>query len=78
MYHVDIQGNPEKAPLRYRYLVGSHTVGIITPTRKKHLYLIAEVSGRPYGSRAGAEDGTADSRLSPAEVASFVLRNGLK
>jgi hypothetical protein len=79
MYHFEIAapGN-DKAPLKYRYLVGAHQVGIITPSRKRHLFPIYLVSGRPEGSRTGEENGSADARLTASEVAAFVLRNNLK
>lgn len=78
MYKIAVSGNPSKAPLVYTYLVGSHTVGIITPSRKRHNFTIHEVSGRPENSRLGHNDGFADDRLHPNEVAAFVLKHGLK
>jgi hypothetical protein len=72
MYHIEI------GTLKYRYLVGTYTVGIITPSRKRHLLRIDQVTGRPAGSRTGVNNGTADSRLTPEEVAEYVLKNKLK
>jgi hypothetical protein len=79
MYKIEIaaQGT-NRAPLKYTYLVGPYTVGIITPNRKRFVFPIHEVSGRPEGSRVGQNDGFADSRLHPDEVAAFVLKHNLK
>jgi hypothetical protein len=79
MYKIEIAApGLNKPPLKYTYLVGAYTVGIITPSRKRYFYPIHEVSGRPFGSRIGENDGFADSRLHPNEIAAFVLKHGLK
>jgi len=79
MYKIQIAGKDSKrAPLTYTYLVGSHTVGIITPSRKRYNFNIHEVTGRRENSRIGTNNGFADSRLHPDELAAFVLRMGLK
>jgi hypothetical protein len=79
MYKILVDGSGGKRkPLLYQYLVGSHTVGIITPSRKRYNFTIHEVTGRPENSRLGANDGFADDRLHPNELAAFVLRMGLK
>jgi hypothetical protein len=78
MYKIPVSGHKDKPPLIYTYLVGTHSVGIITPSRKRYLFLIHEVSGRPEGHRLPGNDGSSDSRLHPDEVAAFVLKRGLK
>lgn len=79
MYKIEIAApGVNRPPLKYTYLVGAYTVGIITPSRKRHLLPIHVVSGRPDGSRIGQNDGFADSRLHPSEVAAYVLKHGLK
>jgi len=79
MYKILVDGSGGKRkPLLFTYLVGAYTVGIITPSRKRHNIPIHEVTGRPFGSRIGQNDGSADSRLHPNELAAFVLKYGLK
>lgn len=87
MYKIVIDASPEsfakigktpRASLVYTYLVGSHTVGLITPSRKRYLYNIHEVTGRTENSRTGTNNGYADSRLQPEELTAFILRMGLK
>ena len=78
MYKFEIAAKEGKAPLRYTYLVGAYTVGIITPSRKRFTFPIHEVSGRPEGHRLPDSNGTADTRLHPNEVAAFVLKRNLR
>lgn len=77
MYHFEIGNVEGKAPLKYRYLPGSYTVGIITPSRKRHVFPIHEVTGRRENHRQGTENGLADSRISPEDVAAFVIKHKL-
>jgi len=69
--------NIEIGKLKYKYLVGTYTVGIITPSRKRHMRRIDEVSGRPANSHTGIEDGTSINRLTPEEVAAYVIKHKL-
>jgi hypothetical protein len=79
MYKIQIAAKDStKPPLTYTYLVGAHTVGIITPSRKRYMFNIHEVTGRKENSRTGTNNGFADSRLHPDELVAFVLRMGLK
>lgn len=79
MYKIQIAGKDTKrAPLTYTYLVGAYTVGIITPSRKRYNFPIHEVTGRKENSRTGTNNGFADSRLHPDELAAFVLSRGLR
>jgi hypothetical protein len=78
MYKFEIAVAKDRAPLKYTYLVGAHTVGIITPSRKRFEFAIHEVSGRPEGHRLPPNDGSTDSRLHPDEIAAFVVRRNLK
>lgn len=79
MYKFEIAApGLNKPPLKYTYLVGAYTVGIITPSRKRFHLPISEVSGRLFGDRTGIEDGTADSRLTVDEIAAYVLKHNLK
>lgn len=77
MYEFELNFVEGKKPLKYRYLPGAYTVGIITPSRKKHLFPIHEVTGRKENHRQGTENGLADSRISPEEIAAFVIKNRL-
>jgi hypothetical protein len=78
MYKFEIAVAGGKAPLKYTYLVGGHIVGIITPSRKRHVFPIHEVSGRPENHRLPTNDGTPDSRLHPDEIAAFVVKRNLR
>ena len=60
--------------LQFRYIVGANTVGIITSTGKKHIPRIAEV--RQESTRP-ANNGTPDYRVTPEEVASYIINNRL-
>jgi hypothetical protein len=78
MYTFEIAVAKDRAPLKYVYLVGNHTVGIITPSRKRLEFPIHEVSGRPEGHRLPDSNGSSDCRLHPDEIAAFVVRRNLK
>ena len=78
MYKFEIAVKEGRVPLKYTYLVGNHTVGIITPSRKRLQLPIHEVSGRREGNRLPNNDGTPDSRLHPDEIAAFVIKNNLR
>ena len=78
MYKFEIAVKEGRAPLKYTYLVGNHTVGIITPSRKRHQFPIHEVSGRPEMSRLPNSDGSSDSRLHPDEIAAFVIKHNIR
>lgn len=71
MYHIEI------GTLKYRYLVGAYNVGIITPSRKRHLVLLKDVQN-PAVRLDDPKNGSADDRCSPEEVAAYVLTNNLK
>lgn len=58
----------------YKYLVGGTQLAVITAAGKKHLIRLAEVED-PAIERV--QDGSADGRLSPAEVAEYILAEGL-
>lgn len=77
MYEFELSFVEGRKPLKYRYLPGAYTVGIITPSRKKHLLPIHEVTGRKENHRQGTENGLADSRISPEEVAAYVIKHKL-
>jgi hypothetical protein len=78
MYKFEIAVKEGRVPLKYTYLVGNHTVGIITPSRKRLQFSIHEVSGRPESHRLPNNDGTPDSRLHPDEIAAFVIKHNLR
>jgi hypothetical protein len=78
MYKFEIAAKEGAAPLKYTYLVGNHTVGIITPSRQRLEFPISEVSGRPENHRLPGNNGTPDSRLHPDEIAAFVIKRNLK
>lgn len=75
MYYIEIGGKPDGTQrLKFSYIIGAFTVGIITPSRKKHVFKITEVSGRLENPRLG---GNSDSRLTPDELAAFVIKHKL-
>lgn len=55
----------------FRYIVGPHTVGIISPTRKKHEASIAAVR---EGSTRVVDTTVAHERVTPEEVADYIIR----
>jgi hypothetical protein len=61
----------------FRYIVGPYTVGIITPTRKKHVATITEIRAAATGP-AEVQDGTPDWRVTPEDIAQYVVANQLK
>lgn len=69
MYKLEI------GKLQYKYLVGPHVVAIITPKRKICKYLLSRVQSNPS---LRIQNGTADSRVSPEEVADFIVKHRLK
>lgn len=70
MYRFEV-GN-----FKYKYLVGPYTVGIITPSGKKHFRTIKEVRNDSVAAPA-VENGTADNRLTADEVAAYVIKHRL-
>src|SRR5271157_2455327 len=78
MYKFELAAAEGQPPLRYTYLVGGHIVGIITPSRKRFVFPIHEVSGRPENHRQGTNNGTPDSRLHPDEIAAFVVKRNIR
>ncbi len=71
MYHIEL------GSLKYKYLVGNHTVAIITPSKKKHVTPIESVRNEEFSSNR-TQNGTADGRISPEEIAAYVLKLKLK
>jgi hypothetical protein len=61
----------------YRYMVGPYTIGIIPPSREKHIASIADVRQGATGP-TGLNNGTADARVLPEEVAAYIVAQGLK
>lgn len=55
----------------FRYIVGPFTVGIITPTRKKHVASIAAV-------RQGRRVTSQDYRVAPEEIAAYIVKERLQ
>jgi hypothetical protein len=63
----------------FRYIVGPYTVGIITPTRQKYTVEIPRIVDPK--NRVGLESavlGSADNRVTPTEVANYILAHQLK
>lgn len=67
----------EIGSLKYRYVVGSYNCGIITPSRKRIMVLLADIQN-PSVRVDEPKNGSADDRLSPEEVAAYVIANKLK
>lgn len=70
MYNIEIAG------MKYRYIVGPFSIGIVTPSRKRYIVPMMDILN-PFLSRH-PKNGSADDRLSPDEVAAYVLRCKLK
>ena len=60
----------------FTYFVGNHHIAIIPPSRKKHVTRLAFVQNEELSSNR-SQNGTADGRISPEEVAAYVLKNNL-
>lgn len=60
----------------FRYVVGNHSVGIISPTRKKHHITLTELHGAP-NVRNGINNGMSDDRATPEQVAAYIVKNRL-
>lgn len=69
MYKIEVLG------LVYRYIVGSYSAGIISPNRKKHLVNLSDIRDPEVADRG--HNGSSDDRLTPDEVAAYVLKNKL-
>lgn len=60
----------------FRYMVGPYTVGILTPSRKKHICSIEAITGERLRRVKPATDGMPD-QVTPEEVARYVIANRL-
>jgi hypothetical protein len=69
MYNINIAG------FDYRYIIGPYSVGIITPSRKRHVVGLNEICN-PLTVRP--TNGSADDRVSAEEVTAYVLDRKLK
>jgi hypothetical protein len=67
--------NIEIAGLQFRYLAGIHSVGIISPRGRKYRFPLNTVQSNP---RFRVQNGTSDGRVSPQEIADFILKRHLK
>lgn len=61
----------------FRYIVGNHTVGIVPPSRKKHIATIKTVRKGVTGPTGLEENGLADNRVSPEEIAAYIVAKQL-
>lgn len=75
MYHIQIKD------LSYKYVVGSVSVGIVTPGRKKHVISIQTITQNTdhlaINPCSGEGAGTADTRVSPRQIAEYIITNKL-
>ena len=69
MYKIEVSG------LVYKYIVGSYSAGIISPSGKKHLVNLRVIRDPEIVDRG--HNGSSDDRLMPSEVAAYVLKNKL-
>jgi len=60
----------------YSYIVGNHTVGIVSPTRVKHTATIVKVRNGLTGP-TGIMNGLSDSRVTPEEIAAYITAQRL-
>jgi hypothetical protein len=63
--------------LKYTYFVGNYTIAILPPSKKKHLAQFAAVANKELSSNR-SQNGTADGRISPEEVAAYILKQNLR
>jgi hypothetical protein len=75
MHKIDLPVLRGNKTACYRYLVGNHSVGIISPTRKKHLATIEKVKSMWTGAPVVPDIlyGQYDRRITPEEVANYIL-----
>lgn len=68
-----------KQPAKYRYLVGPHTIGIIPPSRQKHIVSINKVRAAWTGAEIAIDtrNGMHDARVTPEEIANYILTTRL-
>jgi len=69
MYRLIIGG------LKYTYLASHHVVAIITDKGHKYRFRIETVQSNP---KYRIQNGTADARIAPEEVAAFILKHHLR
>ena len=72
MNRIDVAG------LSYKYLVGPYTVGIICKNGRKHVASIEEVHGDGKLADTRTADGELLDRVSPTEVAAYILNNKIR
>jgi hypothetical protein len=65
----------EIGKMKYRYLVGNYTIGIITPKHQKYFRTIREIRGS--NDPTGISNGSADSRVTGEEIAAYILKHKL-
>lgn len=61
----------------YSYIVGPYTVGIISPTRQKHIASLETVRAGKIGP-TGISNGLPDSRVTPDEVVDYICSLDLR
>jgi hypothetical protein len=74
MHHITV------GKWNFRYIVGPHSVGIITPTRVKHTATIVDIRAASINGAVTYDDlpGSSDIRVTPGEIASYILAHQLK
>ena len=60
--------------LKYKYVVGQYTVGIIAPSGQKYVVRLGKVQQKGL---IRTPNGTADARVTPEEITHFILHNRL-
>ncbi len=80
MHTIELPVLRENKLACYRYLVGPYTIGIITPTRQQHLVSIEKVRASWTGAPIAADtrNGMHDRRVTPEEIANYILKARLK
>ena len=70
MYRLEI------GKMKYKYLVGNYTVGIISKqSHQKYFRTIREIRGS--NDPTGISNGSADSKVTGEEIAAYVLKHRL-
>jgi len=80
MHKIDLPILRNNQTAQFRYLVGPYTVGIITPTRQKHIASIPKIRAAWTGAPIAADtrNGMHDRRITPEEIANYILISRLK
>jgi hypothetical protein len=80
MHKIDLPILRNNQTARFTYMVGNYTVGIITPTRQKHIAPIGVIKSMWKGVPPVPDtcNGMHDRRITPEEIANYIMLSRLK